>query len=183
MTGIDKAASPVPSYQDGLRMQAYYYGFDFTGVEAIDRILSAVAVAGKAYHSTDSWDESPYGDEDGPSCAEHIQLAANAAAVEWHLRSGQDITESLIYCVDAGHWTGYECPPDCPGVWPFLNTRHHGVAVVTPAEQVAIAAVLQWSESDCHAADERIRQARRRLLAERPTGRDITELPVSKEGN
>ena len=38
-----------------MRLNAYYYAFNPTGVEAIDRILSAVACAGKAFHSTDDW--------------------------------------------------------------------------------------------------------------------------------
>jgi len=40
-----------------MRMDAYYYSFTPTGVEAIDRILSAVACAGKAYHHTEDWGE------------------------------------------------------------------------------------------------------------------------------
>jgi len=40
-----------------MRLDAYYYGFDPTGVEAIDRILSAIACAGKAYHLTEDWQE------------------------------------------------------------------------------------------------------------------------------
>lgn len=43
-----------------LREDAYYYGFNMTGVRAIDEILSAVAMAGKAYHHTDQWDENTY---------------------------------------------------------------------------------------------------------------------------
>ena len=35
---------------EGTRMHAYYYGFDRTGLAAIDLILSAVATAGKGYH-------------------------------------------------------------------------------------------------------------------------------------
>lgn len=62
------------------RMDAYYYGFDKTGIGVIDRILSAVAIAGKAYHHTSEWSESPWGEEDGPSYAERIQIAANEAA-------------------------------------------------------------------------------------------------------
>lgn len=38
-----------------MRLDAYYYGFDATGAEAIDRVLSAVACAGKAYHLTEDW--------------------------------------------------------------------------------------------------------------------------------
>lgn len=44
------------------RMDAYYYGFQMTGVLAVDLILSAVACAGKAYHHTEDWnnDCDPY---------------------------------------------------------------------------------------------------------------------------
>jgi len=67
--------------EEPLRMQAYYFGFDPTGVLAIDRILSAVAVAGKMYHSTADWND----DLDEPSYAARIQLAANEAAAEWQV--------------------------------------------------------------------------------------------------
>ena len=57
---------------------AYYYGFDLTGVEAIDAILIEVAAAGKGYHSTEFWsDEARDG---GPSYTERIQQSANEAA-------------------------------------------------------------------------------------------------------
>lgn len=35
---------------DKLLMCAYYYGFDETGCLEVDRVLSAVARAGKAFH-------------------------------------------------------------------------------------------------------------------------------------
>ena len=69
---------------DPLRMHAYYFGFTPTGEELIDRILSAVASAGKAYHHTEDWTEAidPYEDVfRGQTCAEWIQYAANDAAV------------------------------------------------------------------------------------------------------
>lgn len=59
-----------------LRMDAYYYGFTFTGRIEIDRILSAVATAGKMYHHTSDWNEA----ENGPAPVEMIQTAANEAA-------------------------------------------------------------------------------------------------------
>ena len=68
-----------------LRMRAYYFGFQPTGVELVDRILSAVACAGKAYHHTASWtdDTEPYEDcFRGGTCVEWIQNAANDAAAE-----------------------------------------------------------------------------------------------------
>lgn len=76
----------TPEQIDALdsRMDAYYYSFDRTGVPEIDRILSAVAWAGKAYHHTDQWSdetEGPYGARlSGMSHVDVIQQAANAAA-------------------------------------------------------------------------------------------------------
>jgi len=65
------------------RMDAYYYGFDKTGVEVVDKILGAVACAGKAYHHTDDWNEKtnfPYDDHTGETPIEWIQNAAKEAA-------------------------------------------------------------------------------------------------------
>jgi hypothetical protein len=64
-----------------LRMDAYYYGFVETGVRVIDEILSAVAVAGKAYHHTESWNEVDPWHGDGKSHVERIHDAATRAAV------------------------------------------------------------------------------------------------------
>lgn len=65
-------------------MDAYYYGFDRTGVGIIDAILSTLAWAGKGYHHTDCWGdeyEHDYGlIRKGESSAEAIQRAANEAA-------------------------------------------------------------------------------------------------------
>ncbi len=60
-----------------LNLYAYYYSFEPTGVIEIDRILQAVASAGKAYHNTDQWIEPAY---DGKSPINWIQNAANDAA-------------------------------------------------------------------------------------------------------
>ena len=73
----------VQRLDNPLRMDAYYFGFTPTGEELIDRILSAVASAGKAYHHTEDWTEAidPYEDVfRGQTCAEWIQYAANDAA-------------------------------------------------------------------------------------------------------
>ena len=59
-----------------LRMDAYYYSFEETGCIEVDRVLSAVATAGKAYHNTDQWNET---DDGEPSQIDHIQDAACAA--------------------------------------------------------------------------------------------------------
>ncbi len=66
------------------RMDAYYYSFEPTGVAAIDKILSAVACAGKSFHHTEHWGEivdharEPHAS--GMSCQDWIQTAANEAA-------------------------------------------------------------------------------------------------------
>lgn len=62
-----------------MRMNAYYYSFAPTGVEAVDRILSAVATAGKMYHSTEQWADR---EDQEQSQAELIQAAANKAAAQ-----------------------------------------------------------------------------------------------------
>lgn len=51
----EQVADLLTPLADNARMQAYYYGFDRTGVGVIDAILSAIAVAGKASHHTDAW--------------------------------------------------------------------------------------------------------------------------------
>lgn len=61
-----------------LRMDAYYYGFDLTGCEPIDKILAAVALAGKLMHHTECWGDNLYFDDPGP--VEIIQHFANEAA-------------------------------------------------------------------------------------------------------
>lgn len=60
-----------------LRMGAYYYSFDETKCIEVDRILSAVASAGKAYHHTREWNDT---DDGEPSQIDHIQDAACGAA-------------------------------------------------------------------------------------------------------
>jgi len=62
-----------------LRMNAYYFGFDLTGIREIDEILSAVAMAGKGFHHTDSWGDN-LEHLDGKSYTDIIQEAANRAA-------------------------------------------------------------------------------------------------------
>lgn len=65
-----------------LRMDAYYYGFESTGDPDIDRILSAVACAGKAFHHTNQWLDNcgPCYGHKGESPVDWIQNAANDAA-------------------------------------------------------------------------------------------------------
>jgi len=71
--------SKVPKW----RMAAYYYGFEATGVAAIDKILSAIACAGKCFHDTSQWVEAvgkSYEYHTGDCPVDWIQNAANQAA-------------------------------------------------------------------------------------------------------
>lgn len=78
-----------------LRMDAYYYGFTFTGVREIDMILSAVACAGKAYHHTNNWsEETPaYEYHEGATPVDWIQNAADKAAAAWNRRARAEQAE------------------------------------------------------------------------------------------
>ena len=80
-TGSD---CPAATCSPSLRMDAYYYEFDPTGVETIDRILCAVASAGKAYHHTNNWtdEHGPRDNCEGNTPVEWIQNAANNAATK-----------------------------------------------------------------------------------------------------
>ena len=76
----ERLRAPTPK---GWRMDAYYYGFEPTGVAVIDRILSAVACAGKSFHHTEEWENEDLFAPDhlrGKSCREWIQSAADDAA-------------------------------------------------------------------------------------------------------
>ena len=59
---------------------AYYYGFEPTGNEDIDRLLKAVASAGRSYHNTEDWNDSAEWLNGGISPAQAIQDAANESA-------------------------------------------------------------------------------------------------------
>lgn len=71
-----------------MRMDAYYYSFAPTGELAIDRILSAIACAGKAFHHTDSWTEEAY---DGSAPEPH----RGATPVEWIQNAADDAAGEL----------------------------------------------------------------------------------------
>lgn len=82
-----------------LRMDAYYFEFAETGVEAIDRILSAVAQAGKGYHHTESWGDeglADMGEFHGGSYVAWIQNAANDAAKVLAAKDKQLEQERLV---------------------------------------------------------------------------------------
>ena len=60
-------------------MSSYWYDFERTGVEAIDRILAEIAWSGKAFHSTEFWNNK---EEGWMSYIERIQAAADSAAID-----------------------------------------------------------------------------------------------------
>jgi len=62
-----------------LRMNAYYYSFKETGCHPIDKILSAVATAGKRAHNTEDWHDE---------IINYIQKCANEAAKLYKERMG-----------------------------------------------------------------------------------------------
>lgn len=66
-------------YEPKINLFAYYYSFDHTGDEAVDRILGSVAAAGKGYHHTESWCDE---DGDGDSYVNLIQREAQATAMQ-----------------------------------------------------------------------------------------------------
>lgn len=86
-----------------LRMSAYYFSFESTGVPEVDRVLSAVAWAGKSSHHTNGWTDVPgYRPDDalkGESPVEWIQNAAKAAAAELEsLRATKPGKCTCAYC-------------------------------------------------------------------------------------
>lgn len=79
---LERAKEPL---DPNARMQGYYIGFDRTGVGVVDKVLSELAYAGKAYHHTSDWtdeyDEKYFPNwEDRRSHEQRIQDAATDAA-------------------------------------------------------------------------------------------------------
>lgn len=69
-----------------LRMDAYYYGFDATGVTAVDEILSTVACAGKAFHSTEDWQDE---------CRAFAPHCVGNSPVDWMQNAGNRAAEYI----------------------------------------------------------------------------------------
>jgi hypothetical protein len=106
-----------------MRLDAYYYGFTRTGHEGIDRILSAVACAGKAFHHTNQWtdevwDGTPRDKRPAPyepflrgwTPVEWIQNAANDAAALLAAEAARREKGPLVSCP----WCGVMFADDCP---------------------------------------------------------------------
>lgn len=83
----EQAKKELPDdYAGGKRdgFDAYYFGFDETGVKEIDNILKAVASAGAIAHHTQEWNDEGYvngaGSDGVISPVDAIQEYANRAA-------------------------------------------------------------------------------------------------------
>lgn len=122
------AASHAAPRAHPLKMNAYYFGFTPTGVELVDRVLSAVAHAGKGYHHTEDWAENNTENWDcfrGHSYAEWIQRAAEDAAASQRelLEALKAVTEHMDRAGGDAHGM-----PECP--WckagPEYDTTHAG---------------------------------------------------------
>lgn len=124
-----------------LRMDAYYYGFGSTGVYEIDKILSAVACAGKAYHGTDQWteDTDPYPGHTGSSPVDWIWNAAKEAADTWRARYVPEIHDAAR--------SGAMASP-LPGSTPGCGPVEIGAARETEAEQRPADGSRQHSTGD-----------------------------------
>ena len=100
------------------RMDAYYYSFERTGVDVIDKILSAVACAGKSRHHTQDWGdpdsdlEGWYPYHEGPCEEAWIQNAAfrGAKTIESLQKENAELRERL------------------EGMWQYLNEAPIGFA-------------------------------------------------------
>ena len=81
-----------------LRMNAYYYSFKPTGVKEIDRILSAVACAGKAFHSTEDWYQCGccgVHDCDDKDCVDSWPPNRGRTPIDWIQNAANDAAELL----------------------------------------------------------------------------------------
>jgi len=123
----DRLAAQLP---DAARMDAYYYGFQRTGFQPVDAILSAVAVAGKGSHHTESWAGTDsawfYGDRPGLPAADGaedlIQKTADLAAR--NITTDQAKLIAAIEAVVALHGRGAGHNPECDcGIPAGANAR------------------------------------------------------------
>lgn len=73
-------------------MDAYYYGFYETGVKEIDLILSAIACAGKAFHSTENWTDYLYGK---PSKSPYNDKLIGETPVDWIQNAAKNAAEKI----------------------------------------------------------------------------------------
>lgn len=134
------APQPAPVNAREWRMSAYYYSFGHTGADAIDRILSAVACAGKAYHHTDCWTDetTPYEHLRGNSPAEWIQNAADDAASQLASKEEEHEREMLKVIDERDKWeeklSEIAVAAECEEEW--SNRHEHGDCIVEKLAQL-----------------------------------------------
>lgn len=137
-------------------MRAYYHQFTPTGCDAVDAILEAIAVAGKAYHSTSEWSEpTEYGKNEGPCHWDAIQAAADKAASV--MRSETASRDDAIALADeaiskAISWIGGFI---CSG--PGQETRKAGMVQECRAALEAIRAITKSSQEDMNTGHGHVR--------------------------
>lgn len=116
-------------------LDAYYFGFEPTGNADVDRILGAIAYAGKAYHHTEDWDDASV---IGVSCVGNIQNAAALAAARIEaLEAEKALFRQVFERLDQGRGPGH-CHA-IPGIWD--NDSSNGDKAGTPCDWCAL-----WSE-------------------------------------
>jgi hypothetical protein len=84
-----------------LKFNAYYYSFEATGSYPVDLVLSAVARAGKAFHTTEDWSNEiePYHPAfEGKAPVDWIQNAAVRASNR--LKQLESILEDCAEFID-----------------------------------------------------------------------------------
>lgn len=79
----------MTSETQALNLDAYYFHFQETGVEPIDRVLSEIANAGNGAHHTQDWDDNGYIDR--------IQGAANDAATKF--KTQKRVADTFKQCL------------------------------------------------------------------------------------
>ncbi len=125
------------------RMDAYYFGFAPTGLDVVDRILCAVACAGKGYHHTEDWnsESSPRKDyQRGTTPVEIIQNAAiDSADLIRNSVSALLAERDALYAVRIAYAS--EFPPNSDGD-PDVGSIHANIRSLK-AERDALAAEVK----------------------------------------
>ena len=115
-----------------MNLRSYYYGFSKSGHRAIDRVLSAVACAGKSFHHTEDWHEVATPREYHEGCApiDWIQNAADDAArylaklesERGRLRAAlEKLSQTILVCGGHEEQCGWLCDDKCDCIGPIIT--------------------------------------------------------------
>lgn len=178
-----------------MRMDAYYFSFTPTGCEAVDKVLSAVACAGKAYHHTEDWREQPgaWEPHTGDSPVEWIQNAANEAAAAMaqvaELRARAEAAEKLAADRLAELITLANSPQEDKIVRlevELARARSMVIAEKSRADLAELQPQVETLRASRNAADARARAATEALRNALPyaesRAEDLDELATDLEG-